>query len=204
MHDPIVITGIGLVTAVGEDRESTWQAVQNGVSGVRRLERFGGLPDGSILAAPISGYDPASGGQKNVPVALTAARESITDSGLCSSDIPPERFGSAIGVNTGESPQIESIRRDMPRGTYVPQWWREFMPNNTAAVVPQNLGLLGPRLCCSTACATGSVALLQAARALQDGQCDAVLAGAAQSLHPLLVAGFRKMRVLAQHDDPQQ
>lgn len=204
MEEPIVITGIGMITSVGADRESTWEAVQQGVSGVQRLRGFSGVPDDVALAARVPGCKSPTNGQRNVPLGLTAALEAIGDSEIELQHLAPHRFGSAIGVNVGDSPGAEGLRRGARLHGEEPRWWREFLPSTTAAVVPLRLGLLGPRLCNSTACATGAVTLVQARRLLQQRQCDAVLAGAAQSLHPILVAGFHKMRVLAHHDNPHE
>ena len=66
------------------------------------------------------------------------------------------------------------------------------------------LGLYGPRLCHSTACASGMIDILSAVRAIRDNQCDLALAGSGEAIHPLFAAGFEKMRVLAHHADPKQ
>ena len=202
MQEPIVITGIGLVTPVGRDREASWQAVKLGVSGVQRLHGFPGIADGAVLAAPVVGFQSPSGGQKNVPMALAAAQEAVLDSGMDLSVMAPDRFGSSIGCNIGDTPGAEQSRRQLSVHGERPAWWNEFLPSNTAAVVPRLLGMEGPRLCNSSACATGTTALIVGARTIRDGQCDAVVAGAAQTIHPILAAGFRRMRVLAQHEDP--
>ena len=62
----------------------------------------------------------------------------------------------------------------------------------------------GPRLSNSTACASGTIAILKAVRAIRDGQCDIALAGSSEAIHPLFAAGFYNMGVLAKHEDPAQ
>jgi 3-oxoacyl-(acyl-carrier-protein) synthase len=81
-------------------------------------------------------------------------------------------------------------------------WWENLYLATPPARVADELGLCGPRLCNSTACATGTIATVNAVRAIRDGQCDAVVVGGAQTIHPILAAGFYNMRVLAQHDEP--
>jgi 3-oxoacyl-(acyl-carrier-protein) synthase len=71
-------------------------------------------------------------------------------------------------------------------------------------MVARDYGLLGPRLSNSTACASGTIAILKAIRAIQDGQCDLALAGSSEAIHPLFAAGFYNMGVLAEHTDPAQ
>jgi 3-oxoacyl-(acyl-carrier-protein) synthase len=78
------------------------------------------------------------------------------------------------------------------------------MPNTACARVANQYGLTGPRMCHSTACASGLIEVLSAVRAIEDHQCDIALAGSSEGIHPLFAAGFRAMRVLAEHDDPQQ
>jgi 3-oxoacyl-(acyl-carrier-protein) synthase len=68
--------------------------------------------------------------------------------------------------------------------------------------VASEYDLRGPRLANSTACASGTIAILKAMRAIRDGQCDVALAGSSEAIHPLFAAGFYNMRVLAEHDDP--
>jgi 3-oxoacyl-(acyl-carrier-protein) synthase len=78
------------------------------------------------------------------------------------------------------------------------------MPNTACSTVANQYGLLGPRICHSTACASGLIDILAAVRSIRDGQCDIALAGSAEAFHPLFAAGFRRMRVLAEHEDPKQ
>lgn len=204
MDDPIVITGIGMVTAAGETREATWRAVCNGQSGIKPLTDFPGIEPGRLLGAVVESTPANTPEQRNVPFALQAAHEALDDSGLNLLEIDRERFGSSVAVNTGDMPLNEATRVGTPIETSPNLWWRQLLPNTTAYTVGQHFDFRGPRLCNSTACASGTVAVLQGARAIQDGQCDKILAGGAQAIHPLLAAGFDKMRVLAKHDDPRQ
>jgi 3-oxoacyl-(acyl-carrier-protein) synthase len=202
MHDRVVITGIGLVTALGHDRESSWRGVKLGRNGVRRLGDVPGLPDGLLLAATVDGTPPDVRGDRNYPVALAAAREAIDDSQLDLDDVDCARFGASYGTCGGPTPWMaEEIRRRLRMTTPI-HWWENMYLSSPAARVADDLGLLGPRMCNSTACATGTIATLNAYKAIRDGQCDKALAFAAQTIHPILAAGFYNMRVLAQSDDP--
>jgi 3-oxoacyl-(acyl-carrier-protein) synthase len=95
----------------------------------------------------------------------------------------------------------EEFRRRQ-RLTAPVQWWDNMYLAAPAARVADELDLLGPRMCNSTACATGTIATLNAYKAIRDGQCDKALAYCAQTIHPILAAGFYNMRVLAKADDP--
>jgi 3-oxoacyl-(acyl-carrier-protein) synthase len=81
-------------------------------------------------------------------------------------------------------------------------WWQQWLPNTSCATVAGDYDLRGPRLSNSTACASGTIAILKAIRAIRDGQCDLCLAGSSEAIHPLFAAGFYNMRVLADHEDP--
>jgi 3-oxoacyl-(acyl-carrier-protein) synthase len=81
-------------------------------------------------------------------------------------------------------------------------WWQQWLPNTSCATVASDYDLRGPRLANSTACASGTIAILKAIRSIRDGQCDVCLAGSSEAIHPLFAAGFYNMRVLADHDDP--
>ncbi|QDS98090.1 beta-ketoacyl-[acyl-carrier-protein] synthase family protein [Adhaeretor mobilis] len=202
MDDAVVITGIGMVTAVGETREATWRAVCNGESGVTPLDNFPGIQPGRLLGAVVESTPPNCPTQRNVPFALQAASEALADSGLNLLEYDRERLGTSVAVNTGDMPLNEATRVGVPIEASPNQWWKQLLPNTTAYTVGQHFDFCGPRLCNSTACASGTVAILQGTRAIQDGQCDKMLVGGSQAIHPLLAAGFDKMRVLAKGDNP--
>ena len=202
MKDRVVITGIGMVTSVGHDRESTWRAVRAGISGVRQLEGVAGIPSGRILAATVDLPAPDDG-IFDVPLALKAAAEALDDCGLQRAEIDPARIGCSIAANMGDTPGTHYLRT----GTSPEKataWAEQWLPITVGATVGQRLNLHGPRLSSTAACASGTVATLNAVRAIQDNQCDMALAGASQPLHPLLAAGFYNMRVLARGDNPSQ
>ncbi|MCA9247743.1 MAG: beta-ketoacyl-[acyl-carrier-protein] synthase family protein [Planctomycetales bacterium] len=203
-NDRIVITGIGAISSVGNDRESVWRAVRHGVSGVRRLTGVPLIPDGMMLGAPVDIEPDEPGGLKVTALCLHAAEEAIRDAGNALAATAPERFGCAISGHIGDLDWIaEQVgRNDLIAPGKVP-WVQQWLPNSTCARVATRYGLHGPRICHSTACASGLIDFLSAVRAIEDGQCDAALAGSAEAIHPLFAAGFRQMRVLAEHDDPQ-
>ena len=201
MSDRVVITGIGMVTAVGQDRESTWQAVRDGISGVRLLDDRPGIPPGRMLGATVE-HTPTTQGLPDIPLALRAAAEALDDCRIDESHIDPSRFGCSIAANFGDTPHVHWRRREALGTTSL--WAEQWIPMSVNAIVARLMKLHGPRLCCTSACASGTIATLNAARTIQDGQCDMALAGATQTLHPLLAAGFHNMRVLACHENPAQ
>jgi 3-oxoacyl-(acyl-carrier-protein) synthase len=142
---------------------------------------------------------------KVVPLSLTAASEALADSGLDLRSMDRDRVACAVSGHMGDTGWLDEGRRlrsDGPADTV--QWYEQWMPNTACSHVANRFGLYGPRLCHSVACASGLVEVLSAVRAIRDGQCDVAVAGSAEFIHPLFVAGFEQMKVLAHHPDPPQ
>jgi len=202
MNERVVITGIGMVTAVGRDRESSWQGVKTGRNGVRKLCGMPGLPDGLLLGATVEGVGMDRFGDRNFPLALAAAREALEDSRLDLKRTDRSRIATSFGTCGGPTPWMaEEYARRRGTAELIP-WWENLIYSAVPSRVANRLGLYGPRLVNSTACATGTIATINAMRAIEDDQCDIAFVGAAQALHPILSAGFYNMRVLANADDP--
>jgi 3-oxoacyl-(acyl-carrier-protein) synthase len=204
--DRVVITGIGLVTSIGHSREAVWQAIQRGESGVRRLEGVPGIPDGMLLGATVELERDFPGQLKNIPLCCQAAAEALADARIHLASVDREKFGCSIGAHMGDTDFV--VERLGLQSTLLPPgktpWWQQWFPNTSCAVVARDFHLHGPRLSNSTACASGTIAILKAVRTIRDGQCDVALAGSSESIHPLFAAGFYNMGVLAEHGDPAQ
>jgi len=203
MFNRVVITGIGMVTSVGEDRDSTWEAVRAGRSGISRLQGIPGLRGIDMLGATVGNPADNAEGTRNTPMAIRAAGEAIEDSRLLEQPIDMTRFGCALTAQMGDTPGHASLRASVSQSKTASTWWKELLPNTVCANVANHFRLEGPRHCNSAACASSAVAVLQATRAIQDDQCDIALAGGVQTIHPLLAAGFNNMRVLAYHEQPE-
>jgi 3-oxoacyl-(acyl-carrier-protein) synthase len=203
--EPVVITGLGVITSVGNDRESVWKAVREGRSGVRRLEGLEGIPDGLLIGAPVGIQPDRPGELKVITLARHAATEALEDAQIDWKSIDRDRFACAVSGHIGDTSMVLDVAAGRPgsSGNHV-AWWRQWLPNTACWSIARQFGLYGPRLCHSTACASGLIDILGAVRAIQDGQCDIALAGSAEGFHPLFAAGFYKMKVLAHHDDPAQ
>jgi 3-oxoacyl-(acyl-carrier-protein) synthase len=203
--EPIVITGIGLTASVGADRESVWQAVREGRSGVRRMDEAFQREFGVKIAAPVD-CEPESPGQiKNTTLCLRTAREAFADANVDLSAIDLDRFGCAISGHMGDTGGARySDGSAQWRHDALPPWWKQWFPNTSCVAVANHFGLYGPRISHSTACASGLIDVMAAADRIRDDQCDIALAGSSEVIHPLFAAGFQAMRVLAHHDDPAQ
>ncbi len=203
--EPIVITGIGMITSVGRDRESVWRAVQQGRCGVRSLRGLQGIPDGLLVGAPVDIEPEVPGQIKNIPLSLHAADEALRDARVDWDTVDRNRFACGVSVHVGDTNCIAAKLgmhhlidpQSMP-------WWQQWLGNTACWSVANRYGLYGPRLTHSTACASGLVEILMAYRGLRDNQCDIALAGSSEVIHPLLAAGFYQMKALAHHEDPTQ
>ena len=205
MSEPVVITGVGLVTSLGNDRESVWRAVREGRSGVRRLTGVTGIPDGLLLAATVHMDEESPRRLKVIRLCDVAAAEALTDSGINLNHVNRDRFGCWIGAHMGDDRGM-LVARGIPLedpDTRV-SWLEQWLPNTAYAHVARKYGLCGPGLSHSTACASGLIELLSATRAIRDGQCDLALVGSGEAVSRLLAAGFHRMRVLAYDDEPSR
>jgi 3-oxoacyl-(acyl-carrier-protein) synthase len=201
--EPIVITGIGLVTAVGCDRESSWQALRRGQVGIQLASDIEDLRGEEICAARVPLPSTVPGRLKAFTLCEHAAAEAVADAAIDWDSVDRTRFGCSINGIMGdyhfkrlECGQAEEDAARFP-------WWQQMLPNSMCAAIANQYRLEGPRLSHSTACASSLISFLTAVRAIRDGQCDIALAGGGDAIDPLFVAGFRQMRALSDEVDPQ-
>jgi len=209
----VVVTGLGAVTPVGNTAAETWRAAVAGESGIDWIRAFDadGLP--VRVAAEVKDFDPTGlAGPKdlrrldrNVVLALGAAKEAVADAGLNGFD--PHRvgivFGSAIGGLIGIVEQAETLR-DRGPDRVSPYFIPSVLVDTASGQLAISLGIRGPNYAPVSACATGSHAVGEGAETIRRGDADAVLAGGTEAcIHPLILAGFTAMRGLAaEEEDP--
>ena len=208
----VVVTGLGAVTPLGNDRPSTWESAVAGRSGIDFISTFDtdGFP--VRIAAEVRGFDPAAVvGPKearrldrNVVMAVAAATEAAEDASLEGAYEPARvgvLFGTAIGGLFGIVEQ-HSILLERGSDRVSPYFIPSVLPDAASGQIAISLGLRGPNYAPVSACATGSTAIGEAAEVIRRGSADAVLAGGAEAcLHPLILAGFCAMRGLAAEDE---
>ncbi|MCA9175486.1 MAG: beta-ketoacyl-[acyl-carrier-protein] synthase family protein [Planctomycetales bacterium] len=199
-QEPIVLTGIGMIASNGRDRESVWSAVRQGRSNIQWLENLRGIPDRMMIGATVPMGD-LQGQLKMIPLCHHATREALTDAALDMQAIDLTRFGCSICAHMGDTGNIP-VRDESEYANDIHPWWQQWLPNTACAHVAQHYGLGGPRTSYSTACASSLICIQSAMRMIRDDQADIALAGGADAIDPLFAAGFRRMGVLAKHDDP--
>src|ERR671923_367117 len=207
----VAVTGLGAITPIGNDARSTWDAAVAGKSGIDWIRSFDttGLP--VRVAAEVNDFDPTQVAspkevrklERNVLLALGAAREAMADAGLNGFD--PTRvgivFGTAIGGVNGILAQDEILRERGP-ARVSPNFLPNVLVDSASGQLAISLGIKGLNYAVVSACATGSHAIGEAAEIIKRGDADAVLAGGAEAcMHPLILAGFTAMRGLAVEDE---
>ena len=207
----VAVTGLGAVTPIENTAQETWRAAVAGESGIDWIRSFDatGLP--VRVAAEVKDFDASSVAsskevrklERNVLLALGAAREAVGDAGLNGFD--PMRvgivFGTAIGGVNGIIEQSETLRERGP-DRVSPNFLPNVLVDSASGQLAISLGITGPNYAVVSACATGSHAVGEAAELIKRGDVDAVLAGGAEAcMHPLILAGFTAMRGLAAEDE---
>lgn len=206
-EDPIVITGIGMGASLGADRESVWQNIQRGKSGIRVSRASDGvgeleLPCGMVDWLP---DDPQDDSLKSIRMSRVTAAEALQDANIPWQTVDRSRFACSISAQFGDIGylyQPEAKRNQGGADENGHRWWNEFLPCSATSIVANEFGLHGPRLCHTTACASGLVSTIAAARMLKSGQADFALCGAADCVHELIIAAFHRMGVLSSGPDP--
>jgi beta-ketoacyl-acyl-carrier-protein synthase II len=209
----VVVTGLGAVTPLGLDARTTWDAALAGRSGVDWIRAFDPTGYPVRIASEVKDFDAAAVVgpkearrlERNVVLAVAAAREAWADAGV--EGVDPARagilVGSAIGGVTGVLAQNEVLGK---RGhSRVSPW---FLPNvlvdSASGQIAIDLGLRGPNYAPVSACATGSHAVGEGAETIRRGDADVILAGGTEAcMHPVILAGFCAMRgLVAEEEDP--
>ena len=212
----VVVTGIGCVTPLGVGLDPTWEAAIAGRSGIRPITRFDADGYAARIAGEVTGELDLSDLppkevrrlDRNVALALVAAREALERSKLAIDDGNRERIGVAIGSGIGGLATLEGgveiLLTSGPRR--VPPFVIPMTICNMASgYVAIRHGLQGPNLCHVSACATGSHAIGESARAIERGDADVMLAGGTEaSITRIGIASFASMRALStRNDEPE-
>ena len=199
----VVVTGVGLVTPFGAGREFSWSAIRHGQSAVRWLDADdlnGALPSRAQWVGATAPRESLSASSEPVvSLALTAAREAMSQAQLTSSPMCSDRGGCVIGTS---KLGLRSFARAMRQTDDLPH--ELLWPNAAALAVAAEWRLSGPALCPVAACATGLVSLIRGADLIRSGECDVVLAGSSDaSLLPIVLGSFQRLGVLAHgFDEP--
>lgn len=220
---PVRITGIGVVSPLGQNRELTWQRLIAGERALRWLtsdetasRSFAEWPDQAAgapailptdLRQRVAALQPPSEciaalTEPVIAQACAASLEAINDAGLCVTDLDLDRVGCVIGTSKGGVRSFEQLCRPSTTAATLPFSWLLAWPDGAATLVASLLGLRGPVLAPVTACATGLSSIVRGVELIRDNVCDIVIAGSSDaSLTPAMLASFRRLGVLAKGVD---
>ena len=217
MEQRVVITGMGVITPVGNNIGDFWRNLVDGYCGIDHIKGFDEYELPISVAGQVKDFNPEEYGLEKGDVrrsdlycqyALAAAYQAMNDSGLVSGEnVAPERLGVYIGsgiggMNTFVTETIklkeEGVRRISP--LFVPMMIGNIASGNVAI----KYNAQGVCLPVVTACATGTHAVGEAFRAIKHGYADAIIAGGAEaSIHPLAIGGFANSKALSRSEDPK-
>lgn len=213
MKPRIVITGIGMLTPLGNSAHETWNALVRGASGIAQITKFDASAFPCRIAGELKSFDPlrflspkeARRTDPFIHAALAAARMAVDDAWLPRTPDSELRTGVLIGSGRGGVTTTEKNREALSaRGPAAvsPFFTPMSLVNMASGFVAMKLGLKGPCLDVSTACATGTHALGEAMKILQRGDADVMIAGGAEAaITPLMLAGFCQAKALSRRND---
>lgn len=215
----VVITGMGIVSPVGTGIEHAWKNIVAGVSGVRKIDTFDASDCASQIAGlPVCGTEPGQFNpdavvepreqrkmDKSIVYGVVAADEAIKDAGLDKFEGDRERMGVSIGMGIGGLNTIYENCVELYTGgprRISPFFIPKAIINMTAGHVSIKYGLKGPNLSVVTACASAAHSIGEAARIIQHGDADIMIAGGAEgAVGKIGVAGFSAMKALSTRND---
>ena len=214
----VVITGLGIVSPVGNTVPDAWASILAGKSGIDRISRFDAATFASQIAGEVKGFDitqyiPTKEARRMdtfIHYGMAAAIQAIKDAGIddiASGDLDAERIGVNIGSGIGGLPMIEGTH-----DVYLAGGPRKispfFVPSVIINMVAGNLSIMfgfkGPNLAIVTACTTATHCIGDSARMIEYGDADMMVAGGTEScVTPLTIGGFASARALStRNDDP--
>ncbi len=214
MENRVVVTGLGVVSAVGNDVPTFWKALKEGNSGIDKLITFDATHFDSRIAGEVKGFDPQFYGitkksvhrmEKFVQYAIASSKQAIEDAGLDLEKENKERAGVLVGSGIGSLRIIEEEHK-----VYLAHGPKRLSPflipmlivNEGAGQIAITFGLKGPNSCVTTACASGTHAIGDAFRIVQRGEADIMVTGGTEScITHLGVGGFCALKALSTRND---
>ncbi len=213
----VLVTGVGALSPIGLDAESSFRALLEGRSGIGPITQFDCSNYAARIAGEVRGFDvdqfmdgrEAKKVDRFVHFAVAAARMAVTDAGLDLEKLDRDRAGVVIGSGIGGLHLLEQQHRIIlekgPR-RLSPFLIPGMIINLASGMVSIELGFRGPNSATVTACATGNHAIGDAMRMIQHGDADVMVAGGTEAvISPIAVGGFCAMRALStRNDEPER
>ena len=211
----VAITGLGVISPVGQDIETVYANLRDGVCGVGRITRFDPSETKISVAAEVKDFDPEAFGISRgdtrrmdlfTQYAMAAAQQAVDDSGIVGA-VAPERLGVYVGSGIGGmNTFMAECKKLFDRGPsrISPLFIPMMIGNIAAGNIAIRYGCKGPSLPVVTACATSTNTIGEAFHAIRYGYADAILAGGSEAtVNPLAIGGFANCKALTEATDPE-
>ncbi|MFH1127865.1 MAG: beta-ketoacyl-ACP synthase II [Candidatus Omnitrophota bacterium] len=214
----VVVTGLGVISPLGNDIASFWQAMKDGKSGIGMLSNFDASSFDSRIAGEVKIFEPSLYGismkdtkrmDRFVQFAVASTKQALLDSGIDLGKTDLNRIGVVVGSGIGGLDIIEkehNVFLQKGAARLSPFLIPMLIVNQAAGQVGITFGLKGPNTCVATACASGSHAIGDAFRILERGDADVMVAGGTEScIVPTGVGGFCALKALStRNNEPQK
>jgi 3-oxoacyl-[acyl-carrier-protein] synthase II len=212
----VVITGLGVISPVGNDVETFWRNLQNGVSGIERVQAFDTTNYDCRIGGEVRGFEPkhffknpkdVRRADRFAQLAMAAAKMAMTDCGVDLDKINRHRFGVIVSSGIGGLKTLEdqhAVLLTKGPSRLSPFTIPMLISNMGSGLISMEFGLKGPNLCIVTACATSNNAIGESWRMIKFGDADIFLAGGSEaSIVTVGMAAFSAMKALStRNDDP--
>jgi len=214
----VAVTGMGLVSPIGQDVDTAWQNLLNGVSGLRRITRWDPTPYECKVAGEVNDFEPnewmnfkeVRRTDRNVVFGVAAAKKALAHSGLRVDDANRDDIGVLFGSGGGGSrllmDNMATWQTKGPRAVS-PFFIANMLPDTASGQIAIETGIRGPNMCIVTACSTGTHNIGEAAELIRRGDVIAALAGSTETpLFELVHIGFSNMRGMGtpREGEPEQ
>ena len=214
MKRRVVVTGMGVITPVGNDVATTWRSLIEGKSGTAPITKFDASNFPVKFAAEVKGFNPldfmdrkeAKRADQYTQYAVAAARQAMTNAGLVERNgMDPDRIGVIIGSGIGGLKSFEEqhdVYRERGVGKISPFFIPMFIADIAAGIVSMMFNAKGPNYATVSACATSAHAIGDAYRTIQYGDADVMITGGAEAtVTPMAIGGFANMKALSERND---
>jgi len=208
----VVITGLGMINSVGQDKESSFAAILNGECGIKKIELFDAEKFSVKIAGEIVGFDPSEvmdakevkKADRFIQLGMKATKEAMADAGF-TDDIDKERFGISSASGIGGLPNIEKnsvVCENRGPRRISPFFIPSSLVNMLGGFISIEHGIKGPNLSCVTACAAGTHAIAEAAKTIMlDGADTMLVVGAESAICGAGIGGFAAMKALSTNNE---
>ena len=209
----VVVTGLGVVSPLGNDLETTWSNILKGISGAAKITKFDASEFATTFAAELKDYDHISGltpKEKRrvdpfVQYAITASDQAIIDAGINSDEIDPARIGVSIGSGIGGLGSIEDnaiILNEKGPKKISPFFVPGAIINMASGNVAIKNNFQGPNISIVSACSSAGHSIGYSARTIADGDADIMITGGSEAgITPLGLAGFNAAKALSTNNE---